>query len=160
MAPLPSDFELHKKVSAGWTTQQIADFYGSTRQGVEYRLHKMDVRKKGPKSPVTSLIPWNLVEHPEKRSLTSQAPFRGLRYFLQKRMGETLTERAAKDLNAFLYRVSNGYVLALVDGTGFTYVPRRASDMGLVIRWPEDVPEDERTSLFALDAPAEGVSGT
>lgn len=151
MAELPSDYELLKLVAANWTTQQIADRYGVTRQGVEYRLHNLNIRKKGPKSLITSILPWDITNHPKKRSLTNQAPFRGLRYFLQKRKGERLSNRAELDLRAFLNHVRDGKVLALDDSRGFVMVPREPRDGNLVVRWPEGVPQGPEVAYFELD---------
>ncbi|MGW0087839.1 hypothetical protein ACWDWS_02290 [Streptomyces sp. NPDC003328] len=148
MAALPSDFELQKLLSAGRTEVEIANMYGVTQQAVSYRMQNMQIARKGPKAPVTSALPWNLASHPDKRRLVNQAPFRGLRYFLQKRMGESLSERAELDLRAFLNRVRDGHVLALIAGDGFKYVPREPQDLDLVIRWPDDIPRNEKTALF------------
>ncbi len=148
MMVLPSDYELQKLLSAGLNETQIAKQFGVTQQAVGNRLNYIEIYRKGPKSPVSSVIPWDISQHPEKKRLTQQASFRGLRGYVRNKMGETLTERAKLDVRAFLNRVRQGYVLDLMDGPGFAYVPREASDGLLVVRWPEGVPRDGRTALL------------
>ncbi|MCX5009154.1 DUF6192 family protein [Streptomyces sp. NBC_00638] len=112
------------------------------------RLKKMGIRRIGSGSPISNALPWDIEHHPGKRRLINQAPFRGLRYYLRKRMGEPLSERAEMDLRAFRNRVEEGHVLALVEGDGFVYVPREERDGDLVIRWPEDTPLNSHVTLF------------
>lgn len=141
--------EIHKLLSAGWDQERIGERFGVDQSAVSHRLGRMGIRLKGPQSKTTAALPWNLADHPDKRRLVNQAPFRGLRYFLRKRDGQELTERAEKDLKAFLNRIQEGQVLALLDGAGFAYVPREDGDGDLVVRWPEGAPRDpQRLSPF------------
>ncbi|MFC4501737.1 MULTISPECIES: hypothetical protein [Streptomyces] len=160
MGALPeSDLELRKLLSAGFNGEAIAARYNVGPSAVYNRFNRMGISLKGPGSPVSSALPWDIARHPDKRRLTNQAPFRGLRYFLQKRMGEKLSERAELDLRAFLNKVRSGYVLALQDDVGFAYVPREDRDGNLVVRWPTRIREDDpRATLFVdCQSPAEGA---
>jgi hypothetical protein len=149
--------DLQKLLSAGKTASEIAAIYGVRVSTVSMRLSKMNIRLIGPGSPITDALPWDIAQHPDKKRLTNQAPFRGLRYYLRKRMGESLSERAELDLRAFLNRVRDGHVLALVEGDGFTYVPREGRDGRLVVRWPEGVPQGPNVALF--EEPATSQQG-
>lgn len=152
MAALPeSDLELQQLLSAGLTGVEIARSYHVTPEAVYKRFDKMGIKHKGPESPVTAVLPWDIANHPEKRRLTNQAPFRGLRYYLMRRMGQSLSERAEADLKAFLNRVRNGDVLELAEGAGFRYVSRQPSDGRLVIRWPDGIPMGPGAPYFVDD---------
>jgi len=152
---LPDHLELAKLTAAGMTQEEIAARYGVSQSAVSAKLTRNNRYAKGAQSPVSSALPWNIANHPEKRRITNQAAFRGLRYLVRQRMGDTLTERAFKDLRNFLDHVREGEVLALgVDG--FEYVPRRETDGELVIRWPEGVPRDRVKEAY-LRRPTEGL---
>ncbi|MGW4446460.1 hypothetical protein [Streptomyces sp. NPDC004682] len=157
MAGLPeSDLELLTLRKAGLNGVQIAAQFGVEPEAVYMRFAAMGIHQKGAKSPVAQALPWDVVNHPDKRRITNQAPFRGLRYFLQKQMGEKLSYRAELDLKAFLNRVRAGEVLELSEEAGgFRYVPREPRDGHLVVRWPDGVPRGESVALFVDDKPAE-----
>ncbi|MFI5877546.1 hypothetical protein ACIBAH_35005 [Streptomyces sp. NPDC051445] len=159
MAALPeSDLELQKLLSAGMNGVEIASIYGVDETAVYHRLRTMNIHLKGPNSPVASVLPWDIANHPDKRRLTNQAPFRGLRYYLQAQMGEKLSERAQLDLRAFLNRVRDGHVLALLDGQGFTYVPRTPEDRNLVVRWPKSAKGGDQSRFIDAKSPDESRS--
>ncbi|MEU3278182.1 hypothetical protein [Streptomyces antibioticus] len=157
MAALPeSDLEIYQLLASGRSVLDIAKMFGVSESAVYQRLWKMGIRKNGPKSPIGNSLPWDIVNHPDKAKLINQAPFRGLRYFLQKKLGEQLSARAERDLRAFLGHVRAGEVLAL-QADGFVWVPRTSSDGDLVVRWPAGVPKGSTVSLF-VDAPSQDLS--
>ncbi|MEU6704736.1 hypothetical protein [Streptomyces wuyuanensis] len=138
MGTLPDDLELRKLSAAGKTDQEIADDYGVTSQAVAYRLNRLGVFRKGPRTAVLQSMPWDLSCHPRKRELTRQRTFLGLRYFVMKRLGQDVSENAERDLRYFMHHVINGEVLTLHPERGFVYVPRATEDGSLVVRWPAD----------------------
>ncbi|WP_338781754.1 hypothetical protein [Streptomyces sp. DG1A-41] len=141
------------------THQEIADIYGVTRQAVTKRFNlDMGEYKRGRLQDVTKALPWDLAAHPAKSKLKDQESFLGLRAFLRAKLGITLSDRSKQALRAFLNHIMSGEVLTLDDAQGARYVRRDVRDIpDLVIRWPEDVPRDDRMGLFRL-SPAQQTS--
>lgn len=153
---LPDNAELLKLEEAGLTHQEIAERYGVTRQAVTWRFNDMGEFKRGKLQDVTEAMPWALSDHPAKKALWKQAAFLGLRAFLRERLGMDVSDRSRQALKAFLNRVENGEVLTVED-RGACYVARdRDLDGDLAIRWPADVPKDERVELFELVRRSDG----
>ncbi|MGI5196946.1 hypothetical protein ACQEVY_25505 [Streptomyces sp. CA-288835] len=150
---LPDNAELLKKVEAGMTHEDIAKEYGVSHQAVTKHFNSMGEYRKGPQSDVTSVLPWDLSNHPQKQKISCQRSFLGLRAFLRERMGLEVSRRSQQDLRAFLNHVERGEVLELDDAEGARYVQRDpVRDGSLVIRWPAKVPKGDRTDLFHWEA--------
>ncbi|MER6086548.1 hypothetical protein [Streptomyces bluensis] len=156
---LPDNAQLMKLESAGLSHEQIAEKYGVSRQAVTKRFNDMGEYSQRPLQDVTAALPWDIASYPSKDKLKHSRAFLGLRAFLRERMGfEVSAERSREALRVFLDHVQAGEVLELHPGEGARYVSRRKSDGSLVIRWPDDVPEDARTDLFRLP-PGQGLAG-
>jgi len=151
---LPDNLTLLKHDAAGMTEGEIAAKYGVSQQAVAWRLNGLGVFKKGRKAPVMALLPWDLSARPDKRKLSNQNGFAGLRSFLRRKFGEELSTRAQVDLRAFLGHIEAGEVLKLDEQRGFIYVPRSDADGNLVIRWPEgqERPDSKTVSMFTWEA--------
>ncbi|WP_406305792.1 hypothetical protein OHA61_30805 [Streptomyces sp. NBC_00885] len=134
---LPDNLTLLKLEAAGKTHDQIAEEYKVTRQAVTYRFNQLERYKKGPKALLLSILPWDISERPDKKRLSNQVGFEGLRNFLKKRTGQDLSPRGQESLRAFLGHMEAGEVLTLDEELGFVYVERVSDDGNLVIRWPE-----------------------
>ncbi|MFI9202623.1 hypothetical protein [Streptomyces sp. NPDC053048] len=146
--PLPDTETLLKLRGEGWTQPQIAKRFGVSQQAVSERLNRAKVFTKGPKSTVTSAIPWDLSERSDRHRISKLSPYLGIRTFIKMKLGEALSGQERKHLRAFLGHVKSGEVLDL-DEQGFLYRKRLPSDGSLVIRWPEGVEKDPAvTALF------------
>jgi hypothetical protein len=158
---LPDNAELLKLEAAGLTHSEIAKKYGVSRQAVTKRFNDMGEYRRGPLQDVTAVLPWDVANHPAKAKLWRQQPYVGLRALLRERMGAEVSPRSRAALRAFLNHVQNGEVLNLDDVQGAHYVPRDPErDGSLVVRWPEGVPQDERTPLFHLPAAQDADAAT
>lgn len=148
---LPDNLELLTLDAAGKSHQEIADKFGVTRQAVQKRFSAMGLHIKGPKGRLAASLPWDIAGREDKRRLKNSTPFHGLRAFLRVRFGEQLTARSQVALSHFESHLKAGEVLALFDGEGFVYVPRRAADGDLVVRWPKGATRTPaQDALFAL----------
>ncbi|MEU4492609.1 hypothetical protein AB0F96_03855 [Streptomyces sp. NPDC023998] len=147
---LPDNLTLLKHNAAGMTEPEMAKLYGVSQQAVAWRLNGLGVYKKGRKAPVMSLLPWDISAHPDKKRLSNQNSFAGLRSFLRKKFGEELSDRAEIDLRAFLRHLEAGEVLTFDEGQGFIYVPRSSEDGNLAIRWPEGHEKPDSRALGML----------
>ncbi|MFB7027170.1 MULTISPECIES: helix-turn-helix domain-containing protein [unclassified Streptomyces] len=146
---LPSDNELLKLEAAGLTHKQIAEEFQVSRQAVTKRFNNMDRYARQEYRDVTPLLPWDLTVHPDKDAISKHESMMGLRAFLRQRAQGTVTPRSELALRAFLAHVLAGQVLELDPRRGVQWVRRdEGRDGSLVIRWPEGVPQDERTKLF------------
>lgn len=150
---LPEDSELLKLEAAGLTHQEIGKKYDVSRQAVTKRFNAMDKYARQEYRDVTPLLPWDVKTYPAKDAISRDESMIGLRAFLRQRAGNTLTARAELALKVFWFHVQAGEVLNLDPVQGVQWVPRdEKRDGSLVIRWPEDVPRDERTEMFRFAA--------
>lgn len=152
----PDDLELRKLALAGASQAELAERYGVTQQAISKRLVALGIVRRGTATPVLRSMPWDLAGHPDKRRILNGRPFNGLRYFVAKRLGDELSERAEADRQTFIRKVNNGLVLTLDEAKGFVYVPRTETDGDLVIRWPEGR-DDSLKILFRLHLADEGA---
>jgi hypothetical protein len=152
---LPDNAKLLMMEAAGMTHAQIAETYKVSRQAVTKRFNAMGEYSQASNREVTAVIPWDLRNHPGKHRLKDSEEYQGLRAFLRERMGLPVSPRSRLALKWFMNHVESGEVLTLDAERGVRYVPREERDGSLVIRWPEDEPQDERTALFRLRAAQE-----
>ncbi|MGW0575789.1 hypothetical protein ACWD25_07420 [Streptomyces sp. NPDC002920] len=149
---LPDNAELLKLEEAGVSHAEIAAEYGVSRQAVTKLYNNMGTYLTEPVvQDVTSALPWDLAKLPAKSKLRDQDAYIGLRAFLRQQMGAEVSPRSQVSLRAFLNHVADGEVLELHRDHGARWVKRDpVRDGSLVIRWPEDVPQDHRTDFFRL----------
>ncbi|QNJ42030.1 hypothetical protein [Streptomyces buecherae] len=138
--PLPNDHILLQEFYAGLTPVALAEKYGVTRQGVQWRLNKLGIYIQGDNARINQLLPWNLSGHPRKRAYMQQRSYRGARAYMQRQQGQELSQRAVDDLEAFERRLSAGQILAFDPESGFSYVQRTPEDGNLIFRWPSEAP--------------------
>lgn len=155
---LPTDVELLKLEAAGFSHQAIADQYGVSRQAVTKRFNLMDKYARQAFKDVTNVLPWDVANYHDKDELKNSEAFTGLRAYVRQRMGGEVSPRSELALRTFWNHLESGEVLTLDPVQGVCWVRREPErDGSLVIRWPEDVPRDERTSLFRY-TPAQSES--
>ncbi len=146
---LPSDAELLKLEAAGLTHKEIGVKFGVSRQAVTKRFNGMDKYARQEYRDVAKVLPWDLEDFPDKDALKNSEAFTGLRAYVRGRMGGGVSPRSELALRTFWNHLTAGEVLALDDVQGAHWVRRDPErDKDLVIRWPEDVPQDERMGLF------------
>ncbi|GGU71487.1 hypothetical protein GCM10010275_02000 [Streptomyces litmocidini] len=151
---LPEDSELLKLEAAGFTHAEIGAQFGVSRQAVTKRFNAMGRYARQEYRNVTPILPWDLATHPAKGAISKDHSMMGLRAFLRQRMNSKVTARSELALRSFWTHVQAGEVLDLDPVQGLRWVRRDDKrDGSLVIRWPEGVPQDERTELFRFHAP-------
>lgn len=150
---LPDNAKLLLLEAAGLSHEQIAKKYGVSRQAVTKRFNDMGEYRRAHWQDATGLLPWDIARHPDKAKIRRQTAYAGLRAFLRKQLGQTLSPRSQETLRQFLDHINSGEVLELDSVQGVRYVQRDPErDGSLVIRWPEGVPRDERIAYFHLSA--------
>lgn len=100
---------------------------------------------------MATLIPFDLAIRADKKTLINSSAFQGLRAYIRRRKGESLSDRVALNYRAFMRHAQAGQVLALLE-SGFAWVPKSPEDKGLVLRWPEGAtpPTREQKAVFTL----------
>ncbi|MFE6226885.1 hypothetical protein [Streptomyces sp. NPDC057854] len=152
-AKLPGDSELLRLEAAGLTHAEIAARYDVSRQAVTKRFNQMDRYPRQQFRDVTAVLPWDISTYPAKHEITHNESMIGLRAFLLQQAGSELSGRHTLALRVFTSHVKAGEVLELDPVQGLRWVQRdEVRDGSLVIRWPEGVPQDERTAMFRLPA--------
>jgi hypothetical protein len=155
---LPEDSELLKLEAAGFTHAEIGAQFGVSRQAVTKRFNAMDRYARQEYRDITPMLPWDLTTHPAKDAISKDESMIGLRAFLRQRMNTKVTKRSELALHVFWFHIKAGEVLDLDPVQGVRWVQRdEKRDGSLVIRWPEGVPQDERTELFRF-SPAQSTS--
>ncbi|MGQ5602961.1 hypothetical protein [Streptomyces sp. EKS3.2] len=153
---LPSDAELLKREAAGLSHAEIAAEFGVTRQAVTKRFNLMEKYARQEYREVTNVLPWDLAQHSDKDGLKNSEAFTGLRAYVRQRMGGEVSPRSELALRTFWNHLESGEVLTLDPVQGARWVRRDPErDDDLVIRWPDDVDQDERTDVFRF-SPAQG----
>ncbi|MFE9442505.1 hypothetical protein ACFYO2_26715 [Streptomyces sp. NPDC006602] len=156
---LPSDTELLKKEEAGLTHREIGIEFGVSRQAVTKRFNAMGKYVRAAYRDATALLPWDLTNHPAKDALRKDESFWGLRAFVRQQMGGEVSKRSELALRTFENHIKAGQVLDLDPVQGVRWVRREPErDGSLVIRWPDDVPQDERTALFRYSPAQSGAT--
>ncbi|MDQ1016682.1 hypothetical protein QFZ43_003231 [Streptomyces afghaniensis] len=155
---LPDNAKLLMLDAAGLTHAQIADEYKVSRQAVTKRFNAMGEYSQASNREVTAALPWDLRSHPAKGRLKDSEEYLGLRAFLRERMNLPVSPRSRLALKSFMNHIERGEVFDLDQVKGVRYVRRERRDGSLVIRWPEGVPQDERTALFRLSPAHEASS--
>ncbi|MGN7135816.1 hypothetical protein [Streptomyces pseudogriseolus] len=146
--------------AAGLSHEQIAEMYGVTRQAVTKRFGDMGEYRRAQFQDVNALLPWDVAHHPLKHKLKQQSGYLGLRAFLRKQLGQTLSPRSQAAMRRFLAHVEAGEVLDLDEIQGAHFVKTdQMRDGSLVVRWPLGVPKDERSELFRY-VPGQGEAAT
>jgi hypothetical protein len=140
---LPDNEQVVRHLRDGWTYQQIADEYGTSREAVSALVsrHRLAPPKVGRHS---EFIPWTIA--PEHRRF---AELRKLRYYSRRMQGEQLTHAEEKALDNWLREMDTGHpdfrVVVAYDRTvGWHYVEREPEDGDGIIRRPR-VQEFRRT---------------
>ncbi|MFD7605166.1 hypothetical protein ACFWAN_32625 [Streptomyces mirabilis] len=142
-----------KLEEAGFSHAEIARRYDVSRQAVTKLYNNMGEYSRGPVRDITDALPWDIARHPAKEKFRDQDAYIGLRAFLRLKLGAEVSRRSQVSLSTFLNHVQNGEVLELHPVHGARYVKRDPMiDGSLVIRWPEDVPQDDRVDLFHCPA--------
>ncbi|MFF5433432.1 hypothetical protein ACFY5K_25790 [Streptomyces griseofuscus] len=139
MQKLPDDLTLMVDRHRGLDQGDIAKKYNVSPQAVSERFGRMGIRERGAGSPVTSLMPWDLSDHPEKRKLVNSSAYRCARDYLRKKRGERMSDRAAVRAESFERRLADGFVLSFTDDLGFHFSKRKPGEV-LIFRWPEGMP--------------------